>query len=363
MSQRLRFQSLINQYRVEAVLGQCASDASGLANLMKWATAFQNRAANQGRWWGSTQLAQFCVQASCGQACIVLPREVAVVEAASLNGTPVNVQNMWGQFIRPHVPSACGGCDSGFTCRCGCGCGVPQLQDDGLVPTFGVTAAGDTIRFYPAQAADVGKKIVVQGNDANGIWVRSVIDGVVQDGEQVTLALPFAETVNTWAVGAPTAVYKEVTAYRVLAFATDADDNERQIADYQPDETDPAYRRMRLVGAWSRRSCGGADSTLRAIVSLQALPITGLNDWLLFTNGTAYLDGMLSEKHRESGDLAMADALFFGQPRPARNARGVLRNAVGSGAIAQLESELRKITGDVTSVRVQRSGLSLVGFV
>jgi hypothetical protein len=38
----------------------------------------------------------------------------------------------------------------------------------------------------------------------------------------------------------------------------------------------------------------------------------------------------------ENGDVGLADSYFFGNPRPARNLRGVLRHSVGMGALGFL---------------------------
>lgn len=364
---RLRYADIQNS-RIPAKANVCAdSDV-----LMGWTNGFQERALVYGRWWGTTQLAQFCITgSSCGGACIVLPREVAVIEAANLNGGPMSVAgSSWGQFIRPHLSvGQCGSGSSlpctdvqGFGCSCGCGCGYASIEDEGLTPTYAVTTEGDRIKLYATNAADNGKKVVVQGNNANGVWVRSSIDGTVQDGEQVTITTAGVLTTNTWAVGAPYSLYKEATSYRVLMFAVDTDGNERAIGEFQASETNPTYRKMRVprLGC-SSGACDG-NRTLRAIVSLQHVPITGDNDWLLFTNLAAYSDGILAEKYYEAGDQVQGDAYFFGLAKPARNARGVLRHAVGMGAIPLLESELRKQTADKSVVRMQRDGLYMQGF-
>lgn len=375
---RLRFQDILDS-RIPAKLALCPTDEGNIQTMMQWCSAFEARAAAYGRWWGSTQLAQFCITGSCGGACIVLPRGVAVIEAANLNGMPVNVQNMWGQFVRPHLTPGCGagGCSNvasaavpcngfqPFSCRCGCGCNaVPQMQDEGMVPSYAVTGAGDRIRLYATNAADNGKKVVLQGYDSNGVWVRTSIDGTVQDGVQVTLSVSGVTTTQTWAAGSPTALYKQLTSYNVLMFALDADDNERALGVYQPTELNPSYRKVRLPGvkAGCGTACGGPN-TLRCLVSLEPTPITSVNDFLLYTNLPAYSDGMYAEKLYESSEVSQGDAYFFGLPKPARNNRGVLRVSVGSGALPLLESELRKMTGDRTTVSVQRDGLSLIGFV
>lgn len=368
----LRFQDIQNS-RIPAKVGVC-SDSD---ELKQWTHQFELRASVKGRFWGSTQLAQFCITGSCGGACIVTPPNVAVIEAANLNGIPVNIQNPWGQFIRPHLWPSNGSCGNAasagvpcngfqpFACGCGCGCrGVPQMQDEGTVPSYSVTNAGERIKLYATQTVDYGKKVVVQGKDSNGVWVRTEIDGVVQDGEQVILADGGVLTNTTWGAGAPMGIYKEETDYRVLMFAVDDDDNERQLAEYGPTDTNPSFRKWRLPSV--KAGCGsmcGTQNTLRCIVSLQPVPITGDNDWLLYSNLAAYSDGILAEKYYENGDYPLGDKYFIGAPQAAKNARGVLRYADGTGALVILRDETRKMTGDRSEVSVPRDGLSLLGFV
>ena len=149
------------------------------------------------------------------------------------------------------------------------------MLDEGMVPSYGVTGASQKIRIYSTNAADVGKFVVIQGNDSNGNWVRTTFaDGTVQDGEQVALVAPstYVDTVTTWAVGAPYADYEDVTAYRVLGYAVvDAGlGTVRQIFEWGPSDTNPTYRKMRIPGV--RHSSNGCDcnSTVRALASLQA---------------------------------------------------------------------------------------------
>ncbi len=211
----------------------------------------------------------------------------------------------------------------------------------------------------------MNKKIIYQGYDKNNIWVRTLIDGVMSDGEQVTLTLPFVDTVTIWGSGAPNAVIKDPTDRRVLVYSLDVTDAlELPIAEYQPSETLPSYRTMSIPGYRPNGSCGGGchQDTLQAVVSLNPQPIENDNDWLLFTNLSSYSDGLMAEKLRESGDLAASNAFFYGVPAPARNGRGVSRVNIQSGALPSLVAELRKMSGDRTSVDLRRDGVSLVNF-
>lgn len=239
------------------------------------------------------------------------------------------------------------------------------MEDNGEVVSFATTVGTNKkIRIYPGNATDAGKTITIQGYDANGNWVRSGSASARVDGEVVTLAMPFVDTVTIWGAGAPTGVIKDETQYRVLVYALDTDDaSETFLANYQPTETLPTYRRM-FIPQFRNTSCGGCStSTLTAIVSLQQVPVKYDSDWLLFQNLAAYKDGCMSEKYREEGNIGLADAYFYGTPRPARNGRGVLRTSYGMGALPLLEAELRRMTGDVTTIRMQHAGLNLAGFM
>lgn len=356
MSQRLRLANL-RANRIPEVLNVCADDS----RIADWANSFQERAWARGRWWGSFQLMRLCLT----NGCIILPREVAVIEAAKIDGVPVGMGNMWYQFIKPHLE--CNRIVNGSPntrCQC-CGCGPWTVEDRGTVASFSTTTGtNQKIRAYPGHADDVGKKIVFQGYDSNGNWVRLPnSDGVVIDGEEVVLALPFSTTNTIWNPGAPTGVIKELTDYRVLVYSVDATSgDESAIADYQPSETEPMYR-MVSIPKFNTCGCDGAERTMLAVVSLQHIPVSADNDWLLFQNLAAYKFGLMAEKAYEEGNIELGDAYFFGRTRPSRNARGVLRHTYGDGAIPALEAELRKMSGDQTSVQIQYSTINLAGFM
>lgn len=362
MSQRLRVKNL-REGRILAALNVCETDE----RIPQWANGFQERALVRGRWFGTTQLMRLCLTDSC---CVILPREVAVIEAANLDHHPLGMGNAWYQFIKPHSECSSSRSSSGspcsgpqLACAC-CGCSQRVMEDKGTVASFATTTGtNQKIRAYPGNAVDVGKKIIFQGYDKNGNWVRTVSGGVVIDGESVTLALPFATTTTIWNPGAPTAVIKDPTSYRVLVYSVDATSGEESaIADYQPSETEPMYRMVQIEGC--NDTCGGTGTkTLLAIVSLQHIPATVDNDWLLFTNREAYKFGMMAEKYYEEGNMLLGDAYFFGRDRNARNARGVLRHTYGEGAIPLLEAELRKQTGDQSVVDMKFNTLNLAGFV
>ena len=153
-----------------------------------------------------------------------------------------------------------------------------------------------------------------------------------------------------------------MTDYRVLVYSVDPDGNEAQLAIYEPTETEPAYRRVKLAPHRNCNSGSCNSNSLWAIVSLDHVPIVSGNDWLLMTNIEAYRLGMMSVKAREDGNTVQADALFFGHDRNAKNARGGLRYSDGLAALPLLRAELRKYTGDNTAINIQTTNTNLANF-
>lgn len=282
---RLRLKNLQENSDFLADLNICADDS----RLAQWVNSFELQAIGYGRWWGSIQLVQFCLTDS---GCIVLPRQIAVIEAANLGGGHTQMRNQWYEFIKPHGECEASCCSDQY---CGCGCGKVNTQDVGTVASFATTTGvNKKIRVYTGDPSDAGKKLIFQGKDANGVWVRTTIDGVRSDGEQVTMVHPFVDTVTVWGPGAPFAVMKEVTQYRVLVFSVNQDDaTETQLADYEPTETEPSYRRVNIPGYCSASGdCECSTRTFKAIVSLDHVPVRVANDWLLFSNTEAYRYGI-----------------------------------------------------------------------
>lgn len=344
---RLRLKNLMDNSDFMSDLNICPDDA----RLAQWVNAFELQALPYGRWWGTTQLYQSC---NVSSGCMVLPRGIATIEAVKIGGRSMRFANTFGDYLREHSPwESCGS-----SCDC-CGCEPMGIREAGTSPTFlTTTGTNKKIRAYLSKTADIGKKIILQGYDSDGIWVRTTIDGVVQDGEELTLASPYVDSVTIWGAGNPVGVMKEETSYAVSLYSVDQDSAaEVKLAEYQATETEPSYRRVQL-----NAGCSSGCSSLMAIVSLDQVTIRHENDWLLFSNMEAYRQGLQSIRYRKEGNQALADAYFFGSNRSSKNARGVLRYSEGMGALPILRAELRKYTSDRTEVSIQQDGLDLRGF-
>lgn len=352
MSQLLTVANL-KASRIPAQLTVCADDP----RFLQWTNEAQELMLAQGRWWGSVKEVQFCVS----DGCITWPREVAVIEQVAVCGQPIRINSMWYQYQRNLAcVSHCDGCSTTSRGSIGASCNHLRMIEHGTAASFATTLGQNkTLRTYVSNLADVGRKITFQGYDKNGIWVRTQVAGLWIDGEQVTLANPFVDTITVWNPGAPTGVLKAPTVQRVLVYEHNIDtDMDRQIATYQPSETHPIYRVSFVPGFKNVKCCGCSTTdatpprTVNAIVSLQHIPLESDNDWLLFTNLSAYKAAMMAVVAWEVGDAAKGNFYFYGTQAGPSNARGAMRVVNRGGAIPLLAAELRKMTGDRTDAYV-----------
>ena len=370
MSQKLTVSDLQSS-RIPAALNICPTDDRFYA----WANEAEEMMLNQGRWIGSVMESQFCVS----DACLTFPRQVADIRRLAICGYPTEVQGSWYQFTRLVTDlKQYSGCSDGTcatSCNTSCGCGSLELRmKAGTSCSFATTIGSNKlIRAYPLSGADVGKRILFQGRDSNGIWVRTVIDGVMSDGEQVLLSQPFVQTGTTWGPGSPVAVQKDVTSARVLVYEYDTVTTlERALAEYEPSETRPSYRVGYIPGFTGSGGCCCSDitattKTITALVKLQHVPLASPGDWLILQNLSAYKAAMVAVKAREEKDYATFNFEFYGTQASGKNARGVTRVVNRGGAIPLLQAELRTMTGDRTSAAIyldesDRFAREMIGF-
>jgi hypothetical protein len=365
---RLNVASIKNS-RIPAALGICTTDP----RLLQWLNEAQEMMLNQGRWWGSIQRAQFCVE----DGCLVFPREVDNIEKIAVNGQPINLVTNWYAFTQ--TLATVQNCASG-SCSTGCGSGATQMRypcghfnaaDHGTAVSFKTTKGENKVLRFYCNVADVGKKIIVQGYDSNNIWVRTSISGTISDGEQVTLAMPFVDTVTEWYPGSPTGIIKEATSYLVRMYSYDTSTTlEVALGVYEPDTLLPSFRKFYLPGLSQFEGCG-TDCTTRtvtALVKLAHIPLVNDNDWLLFENLNAYKAAMMAIKAQEEGDFARFLFNFFGTQAAPSNGRGAMRVVNRGGAIPLLAAELRSKTGDRTDAYVHHEATNrlpraLAGFM
>lgn len=348
--------SNIKNSSIPRTLGVCPDDE----RLLQWLNEAEERMLNQGRWWGSVRLLNLCVT----NGCLVMPREVANIEQTAFNGQPIPIYTSWYAFTQNLARvETCNGCNaaSNLSGNCGsslyAGCGHVQMRDQGEAVSFAVTRGSNKkIRAYPSSLADVGKKIIIQGYDHNKIWVRTSFDGSEQDGEQLTLTMPYAETSTIWSEGAPTGIIKDQTEQVVRLYSYNVDNSsEKLLATYQPTETRPTYRRYQIPLYHAIPKCyccrnedGEIVSTVNTIAKMAHVTLQSDNDWLVLENLSAYKAAMQAVKAYEENDLNAGNFHFFGTQAAPANVRNSRRVINRNGAIPLLNAELQTMTGGRT---------------
>lgn len=311
--------------RIPVVLGVCADDSRFLAYLNE----AQERLLSRGLWKGAYARIRMCTD----NACVTWPRQVENVEAIRLKGYYGAVRNEWFEFLTFEPRSYLSNCCSPNWWPCGA---ESNLFNQGTYPTFAdVRGTNKKLRFYIQYPEDAGKRIFVQGLDQNGNPIRTEEDGERVDGEWVTLASPSVDSTNF--VSNVTAIQKEITAGNVRAYTVDPDGNLAAIANYEPDEEIPSYRRTYLKPFPAARRCCDYR-TIEAMVKLAFIPARRDTDFLLIGNLTALKFECQAIK-KEEDDLTQEAEVYHQK------------------AIRELNNELRTYNGrDNVSVYVSING-------
>lgn len=317
---RITFAS-VKASRIPKVLSLCPDDE----RLAEYVNRAQEEMLTWGSWWGSIQRTQFCVT----NGCLTWPREVANIEAIAVCKHSIPIRNAWYEFIGPigiqtehhHQPSL-------------------ELVDRPNSCTFSdIAATGRKVRLYITSTDDVGKVVLLQGNDDTGVWIRNKYGSEWVDGERLTLADPYVESVSTFYP--LTGIQKPVTSERILAYEYDpVADTIRAIGTYQPDETLPDYRRSFIPALHHIHHCGNCAAstiTITANAKLQHIPVSKDSDWLIIGNLVALEHACKAIMFGENGDTAQEEIEIAKAKRA-------------------LNDELYTMTGGVQHVRINRQG-------
>jgi hypothetical protein len=131
---------------------------------------------NKGKWFGTTQTYRVCVTDSC----LTWPRQFATIEKVDVCGQPVSIRNQWFEFEKN---------GPGLRTDKNAYCDGLQLHDRGTACTFAdVSGTNKKIKVYASVAESGSSKILLQGYDENGAWIRTQSGGAWVDGEYVTIS-------------------------------------------------------------------------------------------------------------------------------------------------------------------------------
>jgi hypothetical protein len=264
---------------VARALKMCPTDANGATDtrIRDYLNEAQQRLLNRpNNPVGSTQRYRFVVT----DTSVVLPRQVRTVIKGAWCSAPATVRPEWYEFDHngPGILDTDGFAGS-------------SIIDHGTDCKFGDLTSGETDRkiWVTTDAAEAAASYLwLYGYDENGQWIRSLIDGTWHDGERFDLGTAPALTTNKYTF--LTRVHKDVSngIVRLYEWSTTTAAVVRQLAQYEPSEKDPIYRRVFLPSVTTSGSCCGAeaesDPMVTLLVKLQHIPVSADLDAFVIGN-------------------------------------------------------------------------------
>lgn len=275
------------------IAGVCP-DSTKFVSLVNEA---QRRLMRRGNWEGTEVLVRLCAH----DACLTWPRYVKnVLGVRVCQGITPQIQNHWYEVIGP---AKCNGwrCDS-------------TIVNTGQAPTYRKISGseGRLIRYYVVKRNDVGKTVTIFGKQYGGQPLQERVDGVWRDGLTITAAAPFGST--SVAVTEITRVVRQTTEGLSYLYEYDADEDQvRDIAMYEPNETNPLYLQSKIQGFCNLPRCNPDSTELQsvrfeALVKLSFVPVTNDWDFLAIDNFEALKFAIQAIRLEEANDDALGEA-------------------------------------------------------
>lgn len=230
-----------------------------------------------------------CRSQCCGRRCISLPREVETPLAVNIGGHPTLGYGQLFNFHLNGMGDCCTPCDWSWQ---DLGQNYSTMRD--LITPAKLVA-------YLQSPNDNGKRLVVFGYDVNGNLLRRTENGIVVNGYRVPTiygyAIPDAEAPL---IARITGVDKERSeATMRLSTTDDSGSTGVTLGIYEPDETVPQYRRIRInrVCDWIRLAYRKSNPVFFS-----------KSDHIPLKSRVGFLLGMQARKEYADNDLAEATA-------------------------------------------------------
>lgn len=231
---------------VRVIAGVCPDSAA----FVQIANEVQRRLLKRGNWFNTEWLVRFCVY----NRCVTWPRYVGTVLAArSCDGSVADIKNKWYSVIggASSMSKSLGG---GNYENGGWGLFRNEFvfEDKNLTATYNQISGntGRRLRYYVKYQNDIGKTITVFGKKYGGepLMHFDTADNTWKPGLILTAAVPFGTDATL--VTEIHSVVREATQGEARLYEYDADtDKLRDLALYEPNETNPRYRSS-LITNW-----------------------------------------------------------------------------------------------------------------
>lgn len=231
-----------------------------------------------------------------GFAYVTTPRNVARLIDIAICQTPIKIRNgffefmVFGSGLMPRA-SACGN-GTFLTQNTACINATAAFERDNVPTLTDLSPVPQFIRCFPSNNGDLGKRMLIQGLDQNGIQVLGIdpLTGNAISGEFVNLQFPFVQTKNEFSK--ITGLLKEQTLGPVQIFQVDTiTGNQAPLSSMETSETVANYRRYLLNGL-PRNCCNTPAGSVQvsAKAKLDFVPLTTDSDYLNIPNIPALIE-------------------------------------------------------------------------
>lgn len=292
---------------ISKVLGMASTDS----RVVDYINEAQERLLYKGKW--PHTYARYRVESEDGM--ITWPRQLETIEAFAIDDVPGVVRNRWYEFLEsgPGLIEKSDGIGR-------------QLLDQDVAAVFSdITGTGKRLRLHTdtlTASVDSGTKVLLQGYNDDGEWIRTQDGSNYVDGEYVTLTTSYVETVNNFI--SLRGVQKPDTKGNVTVKELNVSAGTvRTIAVYEPLENLPTYRRSMIPGVTT-------SSTITITGKLRFIPAENDIDWLHINNQPA-LKLMVMAIRKEENNI-IEEAVAY-EARAVQALNDQLSHHMGDGAV------------------------------
>ncbi len=323
--------------RLPTVIGKCQSDIPEIADYVN---AAQRRLllaaeASDESWYGTW--AEVRLNVSRHLPYITMPREVARIEAVTVCGRVVPVQNQFYEYLQ----FGNGRMSRDWVSRCRNPMRAVYTRNNNVLFTD-LTNVPQVIAIYSTDSADLQgqKRVLIQGLDQNGQPVYTTDNGQQVIGEFVTLTAPFATT--RYQYSRITGIQKDVTSGTLQFFQQDPTTAaQSQVLTMEPGELTADYRRY----FFDHLPCGCCPPTgmpvttcpspfVTAIAKLELIPVTTDTDWLLFHNLEAIIEECQAVRYSQVDNMTSQQLATVHHRNAIRLLNGELSHYLGANNLA-----------------------------
>lgn len=303
------------QFPSEA-MGTCQADpkVAAYCNEAQERLLIDPMAPDEG-WWGGWVTMNLTASAVNASVYVVTPREIARLIVTAVCQKPIHIRNGFYEYLKWGAglqPKSCQGT--------GCGSTFQAYERDNVCTFTPLSASPRTIRVYPTDTRDVGRRVLLQGLDANRqvILTTDPNTGLSAPGEYLQINFPFSNSVNQF-IGPMGGVQKDQTYGPLQFFQVDPVSGlEYPLSTMEPNEASAAYRQYLINGIPNTNLCCTSPGQLLTITAqgrLDFIPVVNETDYLTIPCVPALIEEALSIRYSrmESGNSSQQSMIHHGR--------------------------------------------------